>query len=191
VQDQIGLIQNGLETLMREKDGAEMERARRALEAEKLGEPLTVPMFINGSSGNPELEMHMAKIFAEVFEVWKTKQHDYGPSNIAQMGEVGVATRANDKVQRLMHLDGSEAANEPIIDSWLDLCDYGAIGAAVHRGLWPKPAPRPFEVKSRNGLTEFYVDGELRASVSTEAVVKLILKAAGNVAILNFLGDAS
>jgi hypothetical protein len=152
---------------------------------------IAIMLVIDGSSGNPELERYMAQAFADVFAVWKKKQLDYGVANISEMGEVGVATRANDKVQRLMHLDGQAAANEPIEDSWVDLCDYGAIGLVVHRGQWPKPAPKPFEVKSHNGLTEFYVDSELRVSMSTEAVVKLILKAAGNVAILNFLGDAS
>ncbi len=149
-----------------------------------------VVLKVDGSSGSPELEQRMAEIFAEVFALWKVKQVDYGVANIAQMGEVGVATRANDKVQRLMHLDGGEAANEPVIDSWLDLCDYGAIGAAVHRGLWPKPAPQPFAIKSRNGATELFVNGEKVATIATEIAVKLILGAGDNAALLHMLGDA-
>jgi hypothetical protein len=102
-----------------------------------------------------------------------------------------VATRANDKVQRLMHLgDGGQAANEPILDSWLDLCDYGAIGAALHLGYWTKPAPQPFAIKSHNGSTELFVNGEKVATIATEAAVKLILGAGDNAALLNMLGDA-
>ena len=143
-------------------------------------------MKVDGSSGNIELEQRMAEIFAEVFAVWQKKQADYGTSNIAHMGEVGVATRANDKVQRLMHLDGGEATNEPVIDSWLDLCDYGAIGAAVHRGLWPQP----FAIKSRNGVTELFVDGEKVATVPTAVAVRLVPEAGDRTALVHMLGDA-
>lgn len=96
-----------------------------------------IPLYIDGQSGDPELEAYMAYIFAETFELWKRKQHDYGPANIAMAGEIGVAGRANDKLQRLRNLNGHEARNEPIEDAWLDLCDYGAIGLCLHRGWWP------------------------------------------------------
>jgi len=82
-----------------------------------------------------------------VFELFKTKQNDYGPQNIAQMGELGVATRANDKVQRLLTLlsgdEGTKRYHETIEDSWMDLADYGIIGLLVHTGQWPPvEAPR-------------------------------------------------
>lgn len=93
---------------------------------------------IDGSSGNYELETAMALIFAKVFSIWKKKQHDYGPQNVAMAGQRGIAGRANDKLQRLLNLGNEEPNNESILDSWLDLCDYGAIGAALHLGVWPK-----------------------------------------------------
>ncbi len=148
---------------------------------------------MDGSSGSLELEQRMAEIFAEVFALWKVKQVDYGVSNIAQMGEVGVATRANDKVQRLMHLDGKEAANEGLDDSWIDLCDYGAIGLALHRGLWPKPAPQPFAIKSRNGTAELFMNGDLVATMPTERAVTALLVLLGEMdraALTHMLGDA-
>ncbi len=151
----------------------------------------SVVLAVDGSSGNAELEQCMAEIFVRVFALWKTKQHDYGPRNIAEMGEVGVATRANDKVQRLMYLDGDKPDNEPVIDSWLDLCDYGAIGAAIHLGYWPKLAPPPFAIKSRSGTAELFINGAKVATIATEVAVKLILGAGDNAALLNALGDNS
>jgi len=94
---------------------------------------------LNGSSGNPDLEKHMALIFRRVFELWKTKQHDYGSANISEFGETGVLVRLSDKRSRLKNLieNSLNPANETRLDTWLDLCDYGAIGAACHLGLWP------------------------------------------------------
>jgi hypothetical protein len=88
------------------------------------------------------------------------------------------------------HLDSGEAVNEPVIESWYDLCDYGAIGAALHLGLWPKIAPPPFAIQSCNGSTELFVNGEKVATIATEAAVKLILGAGDQAALLHMLGDA-
>ena len=150
-----------------------------------------VVLKVDGSSGNLELEQRMAEIFAEVFKVWQTKQHDYGTGNIAQMGEVGVATRANDKVQRLMHLDGKEAANEGLDDSWIDLCDYGAIGLALHRGLWPQPAPQPFAIQSHNGTVELFVNGEKITTMPTKDAVMALLEVMDRAGHIRISGDAS
>ncbi len=148
--------------------------------------PRQLYLVVDGSSGDIALEgrmagvfedayRHMAKVLAEVFEMWKAKQHDYGPGNIAQMGEIGVATRANDKVQRLMHLKPGDEANEPVIDSWLDLCDYGAIGAAVHRGLWPTLEPvtisPDYDVIVVGGEVRFYAKGALLGAIDKKDAV--------------------
>lgn len=89
------------------------------------------------------LEISMTQAFHEAFELWKRKQHDYGPENIAQAGEAGVALRANDKVQRLrtlLILGGTTViTNEPIRDTWLDLINYAAMGLLLRDGKWPKP----------------------------------------------------
>ncbi len=68
------------------------------------------------------------------------KQQDYGANNISAnpCPELGVAIRANDKVQRLMNLLYSESDpnNESILDAWLDLSNYGLIGAMLTHGVW-------------------------------------------------------
>jgi len=72
--------------------------------------------------------------------VFDKKQQDYGAHNISAnpCPELGVAIRANDKVQRLMNLLYNEAEpnNESILDAWLDLANYGLIGAMLTQGVW-------------------------------------------------------
>ena len=81
------------------------------------------------------------------------KQQDYGSQNIARHGEFGVLVRCDDKTARIANLlrqqpkleltdDPSEQAgpdkaqNESRLDSWLDLANYGLIGALVMKGEW-------------------------------------------------------
>lgn len=75
--------------------------------------------------------------------VFDKKQQDYGSENIAAnpCPELGVAIRANDKVQRLMNLLWNERApnNESIRDAWLDLANYGLIGFMVNNDTWLEP----------------------------------------------------
>jgi len=63
-----------------------------------------VQLEINGTSGDKALEAHMATLLQELFEIFKAKQADYGPGNIAMGGEKGCLIRANDKLQRLWQL---------------------------------------------------------------------------------------
>lgn len=79
------------------------------------------------------------------------KQQDYGSQNIARHGEFGVLVRCDDKTARLANLlknrktmvladDPADCQmaprNESILDSWLDLANYGIIGAMCHLGEW-------------------------------------------------------
>jgi hypothetical protein len=69
--------------------------------------------------------------------VFASKQHDYGPGNIASFGEFGVLVRLNDKVARLANLQGKAAKHEAVGDSWLDVANYGTIAMLVREGKWP------------------------------------------------------
>jgi hypothetical protein len=79
------------------------------------------------------------------------KQQDYGSQNIARHGELGVLVRCDDKTARLQNLLKNRKTmvladnpaecqmaprNESILDSWLDLANYGIIGAMCHLGEW-------------------------------------------------------
>lgn len=102
--------------------------------------------WIMPSEAEARLEGAMVDAFREALELWIKKQADYGPNNIAQAGEAGVALRANDKVQRLLTLLKPTAidnpgvpANEAVRDSWLDLVNYAAMGLLLRDGNWPAP----------------------------------------------------
>ena len=81
------------------------------------------------------------QVSIENIKVFDKKQLDYGAQNIAAnpCPELGVAIRANDKVQRVMNLlwnRRGEATNEPLDDAWLDLANYGLIGYLVSNDQW-------------------------------------------------------
>lgn len=58
------------------------------------------------------------------------KQRDYGPENIARFGRKGLLVRLHDKVARLENLaaHGAGPENESIVDTYLDIIGYSAIG---------------------------------------------------------------
>lgn len=72
-------------------------------------------------------------------ELFKRKQLDYGPKNIAEFGEIGVLIRLNDKLQRLIHLITSnlEPTNESIEDSYMDISIYAIIALLCRHDKWP------------------------------------------------------
>ena len=105
-----------------------------------------------GASENIELERAWLEAAQEVFELFCMKQRSYGPQNIADLGQEGVASRLNDKVKRLLNIcknNGLETLNtrcphcgeviaeETLLDTWKDIADYGIIGMIVLKGLWP------------------------------------------------------
>jgi glutaredoxin 2 len=92
-----------------------------------------------------ELKPEHAELILEFFatqvkalELFKKKQYDYGPSNISNFGDIGVLVRLNDKVERLKNLmfNNRSAENESIVDTWLDIGNYGLIGYMCYLGLW-------------------------------------------------------
>ena len=70
------------------------------------------------------------------------KQADYGPNNIARcpVGPIrGLVVRLYDKLSRVAHLSNSDtvAHNEPLVDTGLDIANYGTILSMVVEGDWP------------------------------------------------------
>ena len=67
---------------------------------------------------------------AELIETLVRKQRDYGHHNIAMFGRDGLLIRVHDKIARLENLvnNGTEASNEPIRDTVLDIAGYSTIG---------------------------------------------------------------
>jgi len=99
-----------------------------------------IDALVDGESGAPELERALAVAFFDAFKVFQDRQKKYGPNNIAKRREAGVLVRIDDKLARLAHVyleGGKDTPDESVEDSWIDLCNYGAIGLLCHRGAWP------------------------------------------------------
>ncbi len=116
-----------------------------------------------GKSGWKEIEEAWLRKAQEIYEVFCSKQADYGPTNIAVAGQQGVAIRLGDKLSRFFELLGlssrenaREAKNEAIRDSWIDFADYGIIGLMVHDGDWPLIGPD--EVWGKKALSNLVID---------------------------------
>lgn len=65
------------------------------------------------------------------------KQSDYGHHNIARFGRQGLVVRCHDKVARLKNLHlarHGKAANESLVDTYVDIIGYSAIGMMWERG---------------------------------------------------------
>ena len=89
-----------------------------------------------------EMGVEMLRAACECIQLFDSKQLDYGSSNIALGGEMGVAVRLQDKVSRmrnllLKELKGDANVNhESLEDSFKDAANYGMIGLLLKRGLW-------------------------------------------------------
>ena len=103
--------------------------------------------------GWPEMTAEFKNIQREQYELFLHKQHDYGPSNISvgtqlqTEGEVklslqGLFFRMNDKIQRIktLLLNGGKQAvkDEPLVDAYLDVSNYGIMATIVSRNKWGK-----------------------------------------------------
>lgn len=71
----------------------------------------------------------------EIIDILIKKQRDYGHDNIARFGRVGITIRLHDKVARLENLTshGTSPQNESVVDNFIDLAGYAAIGV-----MWEK-----------------------------------------------------
>jgi hypothetical protein len=91
---------------------------------------------------NESFEAKVVTLFAEAADLLLRKHQDYGPSNIAGApgGPLnGLRVRLYDKTARLNHLldSGNEPEFETLIDTFMDIANYGLIGVLVQRGDWP------------------------------------------------------
>ena len=101
----------------------------------------------------PELAQSWKETQAEQYVLFARKMMDYGLSNIAlgstldnqediDLSLTGIWLRINDKINRLKNLlkrkGRNYVENEPMIDSFLDIANYGIIAMLVMRGKWKK-----------------------------------------------------
>jgi hypothetical protein len=89
----------------------------------------------------------------EQYELFARKMLDYGLGNIAlgstleepddiQLSLTGIWLRCNDKINRLKNMLKRKGRNyvqdEPMIDSFIDIANYGIIAQLVMKGKWKK-----------------------------------------------------
>ena len=89
----------------------------------------------------------------EQYELFARKMMDYGLGNIAlgstledpediNLSLTGIWLRCNDKINRLKNMLKRKGRNyvqgEPMIDSFIDISNYGIIAQLVMKGQWKK-----------------------------------------------------
>lgn len=92
--------------------------------------------------------LHLNDVKKRETSVLLSKHRDYGPKNIANAPGgpmMGLAVRLHDKLARLIHLleQVDEPAHESLIDTMLDIANYGTIGQMVLEGVWPGTEQSP------------------------------------------------
>ena len=89
-----------------------------------------------------EMGVEQLRAACECVQLFDTKQMDYGSTNIAACGEMGIAVRLQDKVSRMRNLllkelkNEGNANHEPLEDTYKDAANYAMIGLLLRRGLW-------------------------------------------------------
>jgi hypothetical protein len=118
-----------------------------------------VPYKVNGSHKTvqdferlyPELAEEFQAVQKEQYELFAAKMMDYGLSNISlgsdlstredrDLSLTGIWLRCNDKINRLKNMLKRNGKNyvqgEAMIDSFIDISNYGIIAMLVLRGKW-------------------------------------------------------
>jgi hypothetical protein len=101
----------------------------------------------------PELAKSFKKIQDSQYELFAAKMLSYGIDNISmgtpletkediKLSLTSIWIRVNDKMNRLKNLvlksNDNPLDNEPTIDAWIDITNYGIIAQLVTEGKWKK-----------------------------------------------------
>jgi hypothetical protein len=82
------------------------------------------------------LDQAFEQVDEELLQMFLKKHRDYGKGNILANGELGIAMRVSEKIERLKHLlmSGQTPSNESIEETWTDVAVYGVIAILLRRG---------------------------------------------------------
>ena len=99
----------------------------------------------------PQMTAEFKRLQREQYELFCHKQQSYGPGNISvgtqlqtkediKLSLTGLWFRINDKCQRLktMLMNDIENTDEPMVDAYLDMSNYGIMATIVKNGKWGK-----------------------------------------------------
>jgi hypothetical protein len=99
----------------------------------------------------PELAYEFQQVQKEQYELFASKMMDYGLSNISlgstlereediNLSITGIWLRCNDKINRLKNMLQRNGKNyvkgEAMIDSFIDISNYGIIAQLVMKSKW-------------------------------------------------------
>lgn len=129
--------------------GRKLRMAKISFEEEKMTKASIVKLI---EREWPEMTSEFTDIQKAQYELFCSKQYDYGTGNIAmgtmldsdddvQLALTGLIVRMNDKINRLVNMvvrKGKKPQNEPITDSFRDLSVYGIMAQIVANGKWGK-----------------------------------------------------
>lgn len=113
-----------------------MENTMRQ-ERDKLTETI-----VDGLELKTAMGREIVSVALDCIKLFDDKQQDYGPSNIAASGEIGIAVRLQDKVARMRHIllkalrGDVKVNNESLADTYKDVANYGLIGWILNKGKW-------------------------------------------------------
>lgn len=79
-------------------------------------------------------------ICKELLTVFIKKHTDYGKGNILDTGDLGIAFRISDKLNRLKNLltNKRNPTNESMEETWIDIAVYSVIAVMYLRGWFQK-----------------------------------------------------
>ena len=101
----------------------------------------------------PVIAEEFKEIMVAQYELFAAKMLSYGMGNISMGSNLetkdevkfsltSIWIRMNDKMNRLKNLvllgNKNPLDNEPTMDSWIDLTNYGVIAQIVSKGKWKK-----------------------------------------------------
>lgn len=93
------------------------------------------------SKKEPEyLDEAFEEICRELKEMFLKKHKDYGKGNILDTGELGIAFRISDKLNRVKHLliNHKLPENESVEETWVDIAVYGVIAVLLRRSWFKR-----------------------------------------------------
>src|SRR3990167_10738005 len=86
------------------------------------------------------LEEAFAEVCGELADLFIHKYKDYGKGNILDTGELGIAFRISDKLNRLKHLliNQKTPEFESVEETWKDIGVYAIIAVMLKRSWFKK-----------------------------------------------------
>jgi len=131
-----------------------MNKNKEKVEFEMFLDPTGIQKVVKDFEAEyPTLAKSFKENQQEQYELFARKMMDYGISNIAlgsnleeaddiQLSLTGIWLRCNDKINRLKNMLKRKGQNyvqdEPMIDSFIDISNYGIIAQLVMKGKWKK-----------------------------------------------------